>query len=222
MLIFLRHGNTFLPNQTPIWAGARTDIPLTPEGEAQAQRAAGTIANMLKLPTHEQKIPSAAQNKKIRIVCSPLKRTRRTAEIVHEILSRQINCGAPLPDARLKEIDYGQWEGLSTEQCLERFGAEPIEKWETESRYPDNMGWQPPLVELNKQLSLFLEEMRQELNQNTTIIAVTSNGILRLIHRLVQITEPKAQAAKVKTGHLCLLEAQAQGWHISGWNMPPV
>ena len=35
-LILARHGNTFGPGDTPVWVGAREDLPLTDKGRVQS------------------------------------------------------------------------------------------------------------------------------------------------------------------------------------------
>jgi probable phosphoglycerate mutase len=43
-LILIRHGNTFEAGQKAVWVGARSDLPLTMAGEAQAHAAAQYVA----------------------------------------------------------------------------------------------------------------------------------------------------------------------------------
>jgi len=63
MFVIVRHGNTFAPGETPRRIGARTDLPLTPGGEAQAQ-ALG--AHFARLGWHFK-----------RVLVSPLERVNR-------------------------------------------------------------------------------------------------------------------------------------------------
>ncbi|MEK9664992.1 MAG: histidine phosphatase family protein, partial [Candidatus Nanopelagicales bacterium] len=93
-LILIRHGETE-------WSRngrhtGRTDIPLTSDGEARAR----TLVDRLK-----QFNPAV-------ILCSPLERARRTAELA-----------GLTPDAivdDLLEWDYGDWEGITTPQIREQ------------------------------------------------------------------------------------------------------
>ncbi|QPN70471.1 histidine phosphatase family protein [Synechococcus sp. CBW1108] len=88
-LLLLRHGATG-------WAlngrhTGRTDLPLLPEGEAEARALAPVLARQ----------PFAA------VLVSPLQRARRTAELAG------LGEGArPCPD--LQEWDYGRYEGITT------------------------------------------------------------------------------------------------------------
>ena len=87
-LVLVRHGETE-------WSLAgrhtgRTDLPLTPQGEAAAQR----LAPCLKA------LPFAT------VLCSPLQRARRTAALA--------GFADPLLEDDLREWDYGAYEGITT------------------------------------------------------------------------------------------------------------
>ncbi len=71
----------------------RTDAPLSAEGNRQAE----SLATVL------EKFGEA------RIICSPLLRARRTAEISLKGRTFSIDCD-------LREIDFGRWEGMSFPQ----------------------------------------------------------------------------------------------------------
>jgi 2,3-bisphosphoglycerate-dependent phosphoglycerate mutase len=92
--IFLaRHGETDW-NAEQRWQGQR-DTPLNERGRAQARGLAQRLAD----------IPFAA------VYSSDLSRARETADIV--------SAGRRLPirvDPRLREIDVGSWEGLTSEE----------------------------------------------------------------------------------------------------------
>ena len=90
-LYIVRHGNTFNKGDTVTRVGARTDLPLSSSGQAQAEA----------LADHFRPIAFA------QAIAGPLKRTRQTAEA---ILAEQ---AAP-PELEignfLREIDYGPAE----------------------------------------------------------------------------------------------------------------
>ena len=88
-LWLLRHGAT-------AWARdgrhtSHTDLPLLPEGEAEARALA----------------PLLAQQPFDAVLCSPLQRARRTCELAGLAAQAQIE-----PD--LQEWDYGAYEGITT------------------------------------------------------------------------------------------------------------
>lgn len=102
----LRHGVTCL-NEEGRLLGSR-DVPLSPEGHAQARRAAEILVGM----------PIA------RIWSSPLSRAHETARYVGERLGLEVTCR----DA-LQERDWGVFEGRPRSErpamCPEPDGGEP-------------------------------------------------------------------------------------------------
>ncbi len=88
-----------------------TDVPLCPEGEEQAQKAA---LRLLGDPVD-------------RVISSPLGRSMKTASIIAETLGKD-NVEAW---DELREVDFGDWEGLTVPQIKEKFGGELFEKWKS-------------------------------------------------------------------------------------------
>ena len=109
-IVLVRHGETVWHAENR-YAG-RTDVALTTRGHAQAERLAewGAAAELDA------------------IWCSPLSRARETAA------AAAIASGLePHVDARLRELDFGRGEGLTTaemqQQCpdeLEAFQSDPV------------------------------------------------------------------------------------------------
>lgn len=89
-LLLVRHGATAHTAQRRFSGCTGDDPPLAQTGRAQASRLADTLA-------------AAGIDA---VVCSPMRRTRQTAEI----LARAV--GVPTAvDEDLREIDFGAWEG---------------------------------------------------------------------------------------------------------------
>ncbi len=106
LLLLARHGNTFEAGDKVVWVGARTDLPLTARGRDQAAALA------TGLQPFGPRIG--------RIIAGPLKRTREHADIT----ARGLQLEAPVSiDERLREIDYGLWEGKSTGEIEALGGA---------------------------------------------------------------------------------------------------
>jgi broad specificity phosphatase PhoE len=96
-LYFIRHGETDW-NKIQRYQG-QTDIPLNDTGRGQAARNGRVLGELL-----------GARKTAVDFVSSPLERTRETMEIV------RASMGLPARpfqiDDRLKEQNFGHWEGL--------------------------------------------------------------------------------------------------------------
>jgi broad specificity phosphatase PhoE len=100
-LIVARHGRTSW-NDLGLFQG-HADIPLDAEGERQALQLAQALASF----------------RPDRIAVSDLSRARQTAA--------PLVAGTGVPpdvDARLREVDVGNWEGLTRHQVIERYADE--------------------------------------------------------------------------------------------------
>ena len=112
-IVLTRHGSTArsVPEQH---LGQRIDIPLSDAGRAAASALGRRLAGV-----HFD-----------RVIASPLKRASETASLVVP--------GRPFEtDARLMEMDYGRWEGLTYEQ-IEAQDAEARRRWE---EAPDRLSY---------------------------------------------------------------------------------
>lgn len=105
-VILWRHGQTDWNLQLRIQGAV--DFPLNDTGREQARLAAQNIAVME---------PS-------KIVSSPLSRARDTAKEVAQLVGVTVEL-----DARLEERNYGEWEGLTREEIVER-NPEQFKVWE--------------------------------------------------------------------------------------------
>lgn len=94
-VLFMRHPETI--SNTQHFFSGRLDVPLTPNGERQRERAVEALVAFA---------PD-------RILCSPLSRARGLAEMAAERLG--VPC-TPLDD--LLEIDFGPLEGMSVDRAM--------------------------------------------------------------------------------------------------------
>ncbi len=156
-LYILRHGNTFDKGDVVRRVGARTDLPLSVSGEAQARdigaHLAGSVGGFA------------------RIFAAPLKRTAMTAEIIRKKTNSA--CGVE-PLAMLTEVDYGPDEGKPEEDVVARIGAGALEAWETSAEPPP--GWLVDPAALVQGWRDFFDMLKGE---SGPILAVTSNGVAR-------------------------------------------
>jgi broad specificity phosphatase PhoE len=194
-IIIARHGNTFESHQTPTRVGRRTDLDLTATGLVQAQAIGRWLLDQgLQVDT---------------AYCSPLKRTRQTAQAA---LHTAYGTDAPAIQTLdfLNEIDYGVDENKPESDVIARIGAEAIQKWDHDGIAP--MGWD---VDPNKIIRNW-QDFFKDCPENHTIFAVTSNGTARFIPDALHIP---VSNRKLKTGATAWFEDLGTGWTLKSWNL---
>lgn len=110
--------------------GQRSDLPLAPAGVALAVRLGVALAAELDELPHDE----------MRLLTSPARRCRETAEAIARSLN--FEAGRIEAHAGLLEIDYGDWDGLTAEECAARH-PELRARWEAdpyETRCPNGEG----------------------------------------------------------------------------------
>lgn len=105
-LYFVRHGQS-IGNQQRIFLG-HTDMDLTELGVAQAERTASALADV-----HFDRIYS-----------SDLSRAYSTAVPHARLRGMEI-----IRDRDLRELYCGEWEGLSVDEIIERYGEKYTDEW---------------------------------------------------------------------------------------------
>lgn len=206
-LLLARHGNTFAPGDKIVWAGSSNDLALVDKGLEQAHSAAEYLLST--------KITPKA------IYCSPLQRTKKFAEIIIEHLGLNYQ---PIVDARLNEIDYGEWTGLSDQEIIERFGEEELKKWSDLSQWPNKGSWGSTESAIREDVKSFVDELQSKYSASDTIMAISSNGRLRYFLTLIDDEFEKRREEKrlkVKTGHLCELSLNNGSCTLSYWDKNP-
>ncbi|XBQ16846.1 MAG: histidine phosphatase family protein [Oceanicaulis sp.] len=203
-LILARHGNTFGPEDTPVWVGANEDLPLVDKGLEQSRAIGDALRSAGVLPD--------------RIVAGPLKRTRIGAELAAE---RCGYTGEIEIDERLKEIDYGVWGGKSDAEIAERWSAAAIEDWRERSVPPAGAGWSPSPETIRANVRALYAALTIDRSKDREVLVVTSNGILRYFHELLAGEAAALEDAKVKTGRICAAEVTGPGADLMFWNLAP-
>ncbi|MDR2564389.1 MAG: histidine phosphatase family protein [Prevotellaceae bacterium] len=210
-LVIARHGNTFLPDETPRRVGSGTDLPLT---ETERGRNIGRYLRDNGL------IPSS-------VYAAPLLRTIQTARAAIEAANLATEVSI-LDD--FVEIDYGPDENKTEEEVELRLGGgvrekgrEIISRWNRYAIVPE--GWK---VNPDKIISTWLDFAANTVmsnHRNETTLLVTSNGIIRFAPHLTGDFELFASRhqIKVSTGSLCIFEKQndEKFWTCRAWGLKP-
>jgi len=113
----MRHGETLL-NVEKRYQGSRNDSPLTDRGQEQAREMGRVLDQVL------------SANENFRFLSSPLPRARHTMELLLSALSLPHSYQT---DESLKEIDLGDWSGMTEQEVRqtdgERQKARESDKW---------------------------------------------------------------------------------------------
>jgi broad specificity phosphatase PhoE len=185
--ILARHGNTFAPGQKVLWVGARTDLPLVEKGRDQAEQIGAALASAHVVPT--------------KLLAGPLLRTQQTAQLAAS--AGGYDAGLIEIDSRLIEIDYGKWEGLSSEEIAFKYGRSELDAWNQAGAWPATAGWRPTESELRDNMSMLFIQLSERFGHNACLVLFSSNAVFRTIGRMSGLP---ARACKMRTGNLSLVE----------------
>ena len=154
-LYLIRHGQTEGDGKRR-YKGS-LDVPLSAEGEAEMERAAGFVKASL----------DAAGRRLVAVYCSGLKRARRSAEIVAAPFGL-----SPTVVEDLRERHFGLWEGLTFEEIAERW-PEAFTAWAS-----DPLGHSPLEGESTLDVSERVDRAFDDIlgRQDGEYIAVVAHG----------------------------------------------
>jgi probable phosphoglycerate mutase len=190
-LYFVRHGETDW-NLAKRYQGQR-DIPLNATGRAQAARNGRVLAETL-----------GSRAATLDYVASPLARARQTMEIVRRELG--LVPDDYRTDDRLKEINYGHWEGLLWDELP------AVDPAGLAARTADTWAWQPVGGESFQALSRRIESWLAELSHDSVVAA--HGGVSRALRGLALdlptaqipfLPVPQDRVLVVESGHISWL-----------------
>lgn len=199
-VLIARHGNTFAPGETPRRVGARTDLPLVETERATA------IGEYLK-----------AEFKPDVIYCSPLLRTKQTAQYALEAAGFDIEI---IYDDRFIELDYGPDENKIEDEVIARIGQEAMDLWNSKGIVPD--GWSVDVKALKLAWYYFFKELETK-HKGQKVLVVTSNGIARFAPAALPHLAHKIPSLKMKTGNLSHFQKRTTDqWQCTFWDKKPL
>lgn len=189
-IALLRHGPTDWNAQGRIQGSI--DVPLSEAGRAR-------MAALLPPQGFEQ----------ARAFTSPLVRARETAALL----------GFPdaVPDARLAEHNWGEWEGLTREEILARDGEDAFARAGSAIDFTPRGG--ESTRALLARVAAFIADVARD---ERDAIAVTHRGVLRSAYTLATGWDmATAMPAKLDLSAVLVLEARADGApRIAEMNVP--
>jgi broad specificity phosphatase PhoE len=170
-LYYVRHGLTDWNAEQRLQG--RRDVPLNRDGRAQALRCGEILRELFD---RDGRAPQDLD-----YVSSPLVRASETMELMRAALG--LEPGGYRVDARLAEIAFGEWEGLTYEDVLARdrdvVGRRESDKW----------GFLPPGGESYAQLTLRLRAWYETVAADTVVAA--HGGTARALVAHLAIAAPE-------------------------------
>jgi broad specificity phosphatase PhoE len=195
-LILLRHGETE-------WSRAgrhtgRTDIPLTPRGEA----AAAALAPLL------------ARRDIVAAFASPAQRAARTAE-----LALWPGLADAKPDPDLWEWDYGGYEGMTTAQIEERRPGWYL--WRDGVIPGDAAHPGETVQQVGDRVDRVLGRVRPLLADGDVALIAHGHVLRVLTARYLRLEPADGRLFRLDTGTISTLGTEHAEPVILSWNMPP-
>lgn len=164
-VVFVRHGVTDMTT-THVLSGSSTDgPPLNAKGRIQAAKAADAVYRIGRDNWESVAKPS-------RIVASPMVRTQETAAAIGRRIGEHVET-----DARVREVDFGQWEGITAEQAIERDG-DLILRWQDgQTPAPGGESIQDVFGRMGEFLDELAREHAREGGNTTKTVVVVSHAV---------------------------------------------
>ena len=181
VLYCVRHGETDFNRQGRLQG--RRDTVLNAHGRQQAAEC-GVLLRDLFARDHRRP-------QDFKYVASPLKRARETMEIVRATLGLQPHDYKV--DARLIEIAYGEWEGLTLQE-IETQNASVLS-----ARERDKWDFAPPGGESYRELADRIGKWYGSLTADS-VVAAHGGGVRALMAILNIVSEEQATRAQIEQG----------------------
>ena len=192
-LILLRHGETE-------WSRAgrhtgRTDVPLTPRGEA----AAAALAPLL------------ARRDIVAVFTSPAQRAARTAELA--------GLADAKPDPDLWEWDYGGYEGMTTAQIRRQRPGWYL--WRDGVTAGDAAHPGETVQQVGERVDRVLRRIRPLLADGDVALVAHGHMLRVLTARYLRLEPAAGRLFRLDTGTVSTLDSEHGEPVIASWNVPP-
>jgi probable phosphoglycerate mutase len=132
-----------------------------------------------------------------RIFCSPLDRTRQTAEIIAGHVQRPV-----VPDDRLIETDLGAWQGMRVEEVATRY-PEAYRAWRTAPTRARLPGAEPLEALADRTAACAVEALARG---GVTLLVSHQDPLLTLVCRLLDLPLDAMRRMEISPGSLTILE----------------
>jgi len=181
VLYYVRHGETDFNSQGRLQG--RRDTVLNAHGRRQAAECGLLLGDLF--------VRDRRRTQDFKYVSSPLKRARETMEIVRATLGLEAHDYQV--DARLIEIAYGEWEGLTLHE-IETRNASVLS-----ARERDKWDFAPPGGESYRELADRIGNWYRSLTADT-VVAAHGGGVRALMAILNIVPDEQATHTQIEQG----------------------
>ncbi len=189
-LILIRHGETDW-NASLRYMG-QANVPLNQQGRQQARLAGERLKG----------------RGAVALYTSDLVRASETAQIVGDILNLK-----PQPMPELREIDVGQWEGLTPEELYRRF-PDHMREYERDPARTVRLGGES-YAQLQERALIALKRMEAQHTPEETVIAASHGGTIRaLLCHVIGLDLINFGKLWLDNGSLSELRHSGSGWRL--------
>lgn len=193
-LILVRHGET--PWNVTLQYQGQANIPLNERGHEQARRAAERLRHLEVRALYSSDIARAWQ----------------TAETIGGALGL-----IPVPMPELREIDVGQWEGLTPEELYRRF-PDHMAEYRRDPARTVRLGGES-YAQLQARALVALNHIQERHDQGEIIVAVSHGGTIRaLLCHVIGLDLANFGRMWLDNGSLTELRLGRNGWRLMRLN----
>jgi alpha-ribazole phosphatase len=146
------------------------------------------------------------------LFCSDLKRALHTARVIGS------GCGMkPLVTPLLREINFGQWEGLTFEEIERSWGSE-ISRWLDDPFHESAPGGET-LKEVCARMSAFFEQLVERSTADRRIVAVSHGGSIRaLLYSVLNLDRASFFDLKIDNASISLIRKAGDRFIVDYYN----
>lgn len=193
-LILVRHGET--PWNVTLQYQGQANVPLNERGHEQARRVAERLRRL------EPQV----------LYSSDITRAWQTAEIIGAAVGR-----TPVPMPELREIDVGQWEGLTPEELYRRF-PDHMAEYRRDPARTVRLGGES-YAQLQARALVALNHIQATHAQGTIVVAVSHGGTIRaLLCHVIGLDLANFGRMWLDNGSLTELRLGRNGWRLMRLN----
>jgi broad specificity phosphatase PhoE len=194
LFYLVRHGESAWNAENRLCG--RSDIPLSETGRGQAM----SLAERLK-PIHFDTIYT-----------SPLVRAFETARLIAEAVGLE-----PVPDQRLVELDYGEWEGRTLADVVGN-DAQAFRAWDAAPAQLAPPGGESGLAAQQRIVS-FLDFLAAKHQQGRVLVAFHKTVCrLAICHVLGMAPDEYRRRLVLGNAALSIIRPRPNGWQLVGFN----